>query len=137
MAEPYVYTKPYLSLDNGTTDHICMANEVSLTVETQRADAETFCYPGLERAGLAVWTFTANFKIGYGAAESWQVLDALAGTQCSVILRPNTAVVGVTNPQAAFTIDMPYVNFLEASMTSAGNMPVTAVCIGDPVFTTV
>ncbi len=61
------------------------------------------------------WTFSAEIELGYGAAESWTLLNALRDTIVPVVLKPEDAVVGATNPSATFQIRMPAVPFITSA----------------------
>ena len=134
MAEPFIYTKPFVSIAG--TDHVCFATRAALEPADQMGDASTFCYPGLQIPGNTVWTFTMEAKNGYGAAEFWNVLSAIEKTKVAMILRPDTGAIGVANPQADFNIYLPSIPFMNAQESRPHTFTLTAVSVGDPVFTT-
>ena len=135
MATPHVFSKPYVSISG--TDYICMATRVALTPSDIMADASTFCYPGMEIPGTSVWTCEITFKNGYGAAELWNALSAIEKTSVAFVIRPDTGVIGVTNPQADFTAYLPSIPFIDAGMSTTHEFTISMVSEGDPVFTTV
>lgn len=83
------------------------------------------------------WTFTAAIELGYGASDSWNILNAMADTIVTVTLKPEDDAVAVTNPGATFDIRMPSPSFMVA--TQRGNRMVFNLSVtteAAPVFAT-
>ena len=82
------------------------------------------------------WTFAAQIELGYGAAESWNLLSALADTLVDVVLKPEDATVAAGNPSATFQIRMPSIPFMPS--TTRGDRMVIDISVlteAEPVTT--
>jgi hypothetical protein len=97
MAGKRLYA-PSILIDE--VEYKCKARSVSL----EPGDHINFCEQE--------WTFTAEIELGYGVAESWNLLHALQDTIVDVVLKPEDSGVAATNPAAAFQIRMPSVPFM-------------------------
>ena len=114
---------PSILIDS--VEYKCFAQSVSLTPQ----DYSNFCEED--------WEFSADIELGYGAAETWNLLDALDDTNVDIVLKPEDAAVAITNPTATFQIRMPAVAFLAS--TSRGDkqaITLTAMTLVAPVFAT-
>ena len=82
------------------------------------------------------YAFMAEIELGYGTAESWNVLNALSDTIVPVVLKPEDAVVSDTNPSATFSIRMPSIPFMPS--TARGDrmvITIEAMTEAEPVTT--
>ena len=100
MAGKRLYS-PSILIDS--VEYKCFARSVSL----EPADYINFCEEE--------WTFAAEIELGYGAAETWNLLEANADTIVNVVLKPEDDTVSATNPSASFSIRMPSIGFLTSS----------------------
>ena len=100
MAGKRLYS-PSILIDS--VEYKCFARTVSL----EAGDYINFCEQE--------WTFNAELELGYGAAETWNLLDALADTVVSVVLKPEDSTAAATNPSATFSIRMPAPSFMTDS----------------------
>jgi hypothetical protein len=58
------------------------------------------------------WTLSAEIELGYGATDSWNLLEALEDTVVTAVLKPEDDTVAATNPSATVSIRMPAVPFM-------------------------
>ena len=100
MAGKRLYA-PSILID--AVEYKCFARSVSL----EPGDYINFCEQE--------WTFSAELELGYGAAETWNLLNANADTVVNVVLKPEDDTVSATNPSASFSIRMPSVGFMTSS----------------------
>lgn len=89
---------PSILIDS--VEYKCKARSVSL----EPGDYINYCEPE--------WTFSAEIELGYGASESWNLLEALEDTIVTVVLKPEDDTVAATNPSATISIRMPPVPFM-------------------------
>lgn len=106
-------------------EYKCRARSVSLTP----GDYINFCEQE--------WMFSAEIELGYGTAESWNVLNALADTTVSVVVKPEDGTVAAGNPSATFQIRMPSIPFMTGDARGDRQViTVEAVTEAEPVFAT-
>jgi hypothetical protein len=109
-----------------SVEYKCFARTVSL----EAGDYINFCEQE--------WTFSAELELGYGATETWNLLDALADTVVPVVLKPETASVAATNPTATFSIRMPAPSFMtDSSRGERMTYSLETLTEAEPVFATV
>lgn len=89
---------PSILIDS--VEYKCKARTVSL----EPGDHINFCEQE--------WAFNAEIEIGYGASESWTLLEALQDTIVTVVLKPEDAAVAAGNPTATFSIRVPAIPFM-------------------------
>jgi hypothetical protein len=92
---------PSILIDS--VEYKCKARSVSL----EPGDYINFCEPE--------WTFNAEIEIGYGASDSWNLLEALEDTLVDVVLKPEDATVAAGNPSATFQVRFPPIPFMMSS----------------------
>lgn len=93
-----IFKNPFLSL-NGVdlSDHV---RQASLTYEAELQDDTAGGDNSRNRlGGLKNWSLQVEFAQDYAAGEVDASLFAQVGNSIAVILRPDTAAVGATNPQ--------------------------------------
>ena len=97
MAE-FVLTDPFISLGgNDVSDHF---TSVALPVEAETQEATAFGDAWRTRlGGLKDWSATMDFNQDFAAGQIDALMWPLLGTNVAVIIRPDSAVVGVNNPQ--------------------------------------
>ena len=100
MAGKRLYS-PSVLIDS--VEYKCFARSVAL----EAGDFINFCEQE--------WTFTAEIELGYGAAETWNLLNALSDTVVSVVLKPEDSTTTESNPAATFDIRMPAPSFMTDS----------------------
>lgn len=122
MAAKRVY-QPSILIDS--VEYKCKVRSVSLTP----GDFINFCEQE--------WLFEAEIEIGYGASESWTLLNALRNTIVDVVLKPEDAAAAAGNPSATFQITMPAITFMDTSERGARQtIPLSVVTEAEPVFST-
>lgn len=93
--------KPFLSIDG--TEFQCFGDNLSLTPDGIR----NFCEDE--------WTLSVDVELTYGSGESHTALDAMRDTVKTVVVRPSTEAIGVTNPSATFTARIPAIPFMNGA----------------------
>lgn len=120
MAGKRIYA-PSILIDG--VEFKCFARSVSL----EAGDYADFCTQD--------WTFTAELMLGYGAADTWNLLYANANTTVEIVLKPEDDTVGPTNPSATFDFRMPTVSFMTGSERGARqSFTLTGMTETEPVF---
>ena len=102
MAEFGVLTNAFVSIGGvDLSDHV---REVRLPRGVEALDdtvmGDDFRSEG---GGLLTWGLTVVFTQDYAAGEVDATINPLVGSTTAIIIRPDTAAVGVTNPQWAGT----------------------------------
>lgn len=122
MAAKRIYA-PSILIDS--VEYKCFAQSVTLSA----GDYINFCEQE--------WEFAADIEIGYGATDTWNLLDAIADTEVTVVLKPEDAAVAAGNPSATFQFRMPSPDFMTGS--SRGDRQVfslSGMTEAEPVFAT-
>ena len=120
MAAKRIYA-PSILIDS--VEYKCFAQSVTL----EPGDYINFC----EQA----WEFSADIEIGYGATDTWNLLDALADTEVTIVLKPEDTTVAATNPSATFSMRMPSPAFMTgAARGERGVFTLTGMTEAEPVF---
>ena len=122
MAGKRLYS-PSILIDS--VEYKCFARTVSL----EAGDYINMCEQD--------WTFSAEIELGYGAAETWNLLDANADSVVAVVLKPEDATAAATNPSATFSIRMPAPSFMvDSSRGERMVYDLEALTEAEPVFAT-
>ncbi len=135
VAAPFIMRKPFITVNS--LDLVCHARKVSLVPEDSMADVETFCNPGGEAPGSTKWMLTISALQSYGAGATpglWDTLRPLAKTQQALVLRPDVAIVGATNPSATLLVWVPSIPFVDSEIGQSTTMDIDFPVIGEPVF---
>lgn len=97
MAE-VVFTDAHLSL--GGTDLSDHVRSVTLNYSAETGDITAMGDDTRERiGGLKDWSLDVEFNQDYAASEIDATLFSLVGTSVAIVLRPDSAAVGSTNPE--------------------------------------
>jgi len=113
------------SITINSVEYKCFARSVSL----EPGDYINFCEQE--------WTFSAELELGYGAAETFNLLEALSDTITTIVLLPEDTTTAVTNPTATFSMRIPATAFMtDASRGDRMTMTLEGKTEAVPVFTT-
>lgn len=135
--DPIVIDAPKITIN--AVDYLCASRAVSLIPKDKMADVSTWCNPGGERPSTTVWTLDVEILLSFGAVGTgtWNTLNAIAKTSVVCTVAPDDGAIAVTNPTATFNIFVPTPPFMMGKIGEAMPFNLTAVVIGQPVFTTV
>lgn len=124
------FDAPFLSVDG--VDLSDRVESLTLTYESEANDASAGGDNTRKMlAGLKNWGVEVNFRQDYAAGEVDATLFDKVGTECALVIRPNVAVVGVTNPQYSGTGLLTSYAPLAGSVGSVIDAPATWVPAGD------
>jgi hypothetical protein len=122
MAGKRLYS-PSILIDS--VEYKCFSRTVSL----EAGDYINFCEQE--------WTFNASIELGYGAAETWNLLVANADSVVAVVLKPEDTTATVTNPSATFSIRMPAPSFMtDSARGERMTYDLETLTEAEPVFAT-
>lgn len=121
---------PFLSVDG--VDLSARVESLNLTYESEANDASSGgdATRGM-LAGLKNWGLEVNFRQDYAAASVDATLFDKLGTECALVIRHSTAVVGVTNPEYTATGLLTNYTPLGGSVGGVIDAPATWVPAGD------
>ena len=136
LADPVVLESPVITIDS--VDYVCAARSVSLIPSDMKADVSTFCNPGGERPSSPTWELEVELLLSSGAVSTgtWNTLNAIRKLRKTCTVKYDDAATAVTNPLATFDIYVPTIPFVNGKIGDAMPITLTAVVIGEPVFTT-
>lgn len=132
LSDPFVIDNPSIMID--TQEYKCAARAASLIPSVKMADTSTFCNPGGERPAGTTWTFDVTLLLSYGATGTEKILRTIVGQKKTVVLKPADSAVSATNPSATFSIYIPPVPFMNATIGESQEFQLTATVEGAPVF---
>jgi len=136
LADPVTLENPVLTIDG--VDYVCAARSASLIPTDMKADVKTFCNPGGERPSSTTWTFDMEVLLSFGAVNTgtWNTLNAIRKMRKTCTVKYDDAATAVGNPLATFDIYVPSIPFVNGKIGDSMLVTLTAVVIGEPVFTT-
>lgn len=136
LADPVVLETPVITINS--VDYVCAARSVSLIPSDMKADVKTFCNPGGERPSSTTWTLDVEILLSFGAVSTgtWNTLNAIRKTRVTCTVKYDDGATAITNPLATFDIYVPSIPFVNGKIGDAMPITLTAVVIGEPVFTT-
>lgn len=98
----FVFSDAFLSIaGNDLSDHV---KSVTLNTGVETGDKTAMGdTTRAMKAGLLTWSITAAFHADFAAGELDSVIAGLTDSEAALIVRPDSAAVGPTNPQWAGT----------------------------------
>lgn len=124
------FKAPFLSID--AVDLSARVESLTLTYESEANDASAGGDATRNMLpGLLNWGVEINFRQDYAAAQVDATLFPKVGTNCALVIRPDTGVIGVNNPE--FTGSGLLTNYapLAGSVGAVIDAPATFVPAGD------
>lgn len=134
MATVYTMTDPSILV--GAVQLKCLSSKVSLIPTDNFVDVETFCNPGGEAPSTTTWVMSATIVQSFGADGAWNLLNPLAGTTVTIVLKPDDSAIGVGNPTATFSAYVPSIPFVDSEVGEATRYDLEFKLVGGPVYTT-
>ena len=136
LADPVVLETPVITIN--AVDYVCAARSVRLIPSDMKADVKTFCNPGGERPSSTTWTLDVELLLSFGAVSTgtWNTLNAIRKLRKTCTVKYDDGATAETNPLATFDIYVPTIPFMDGKIGDSMPVTITAIVIGEPVFTT-
>ena len=135
LADGVVLETPVITID--AVDYVCAARMVSLIPTDNMGDIKSFCNPAGERPASTKWVLDVELLLSYGAVGtgSWNTLNAIRKTKVTCTVKYSSGTTLITNPLATFDIYVPSIPFIKGGIGESMPITLTAVVVGEPVFT--
>lgn len=137
-AQPKFITSPYIQIGTSGSAVIFgpVSGHVALKVTQDENTVETFS--GVYTSYKAEkWILEATIPMSYAVTTgAWAVLRAMANTTQTFECRPDSAIVGTSNPKATGTVYVKGFDFLDAGPGEATDVDLIFAVQGTPTFAT-